>query len=78
LINFSIFRAPANIPIQYSKHNDMFNLTMTYCLNSDISWVYGKVFDISSGALVAPAVDAAWKLPDENFQGKLIFSLNGF
>jgi hypothetical protein len=59
---------------------------MTYKLDSDISWYYGKVIDRLTGEVVAPAVNVKWKDPVEDFLGhgknrnnshikKLIFSV---
>lgn len=47
-----------------------YNLTMSYRLDSDIKWLYGKVTDLSSGLQVAPALYVKWKQPDDNFFGE--------
>lgn len=38
-------------------------------LNSDIKWLYGKVTDLATGAIVAPSLDVTWKDPEKDFQG---------
>lgn len=43
---------------------------MTYRLDSDIEFDYGKVIDIKTNEIIAPAVNPKWKTPDENFYGK--------
>ncbi|XP_015123396.1 alpha-(1,3)-fucosyltransferase C-like [Diachasma alloeum] len=44
---------------------DYFNLTMTYRLDSDIQWSYYAVRDRKSGNIVAPALNAVWKIPED-------------
>lgn len=46
-----------------SFFDNYFNLTMTYRMDSDIPWSYYAVRDRKSGNIVAPAVNAAWKIP---------------
>jgi hypothetical protein len=45
-------------------------MTMSYRLDSEFSWFYGTTKNISSGEIVAPAIDIKWKEPDDSFQGK--------
>lgn len=43
---------------------------MTYRIDSDIFWSYGKVFDINTNEVVGPGPNPAWKTFDVNFFGK--------
>lgn len=64
-------RSPANFRVEYINRTDIFNITMTYRLDSELEWFYGKMIDIAKGEVVAPAKNVAWRTPDENFQGEL-------
>lgn len=63
------FRAPPETRHNFRLDHEFYNLTMTYRLDSDILWSYGKFLDISSGNVVAPSVDVRWREP-EVVQGK--------
>lgn len=49
--------------------HDFYNLTMTYRLDSDVHWTYGRIIDKSTGATIAPAIRPPWKAPDDDFYG---------
>jgi alpha-1,3-fucosyltransferase len=57
--------------LDYWDYPDFFNLTMTYRLDSDIVFAYGKTIDIESGVKVAPGTDIKWRHPIENFTGRI-------
>jgi hypothetical protein len=45
---------------------------MTYRLDSDIEFDYGKVIDVKTDEVIAPAVNPKWKVPDEDFSGTIL------
>jgi alpha-1,3-fucosyltransferase len=72
------FRAPATMLHDWSRENDVFNLTMTHRLDSDIPWPYCDIVDRTNGNVVAPKINMKWENPDQNFTGKLNLYLNTF
>lgn len=66
------FRSPGEIKHDLNLDNDFYNLTMSYRLDSDISWNYGHTVDIETGNKIAPALDVHWREPDDDFNGKKI------
>ncbi|XP_070506558.1 alpha-(1,3)-fucosyltransferase C-like [Chironomus tepperi] len=61
------------------KHNlrldaNYFNLTMTYRLDSDILWSYGKIIDKRTNKVLAPDRNVEWRNP-ESVEDKDIHSL---
>jgi alpha-1,3-fucosyltransferase len=48
-----------------SEHN-LYNLTMTYRLDSDILWSYGSFKDKLTNQIVAPNYNPIWRKFDEN------------
>jgi hypothetical protein len=42
---------------------------MSYKLDSDIRWYYGKVIDRFSGEIVGPATNVNWKDPKKDIIG---------
>ena len=67
--NYRFFRAPARLNHDLSLDPEIFNLTMTVRLDSDIPWPYGEISDLKTGKVVAPAIDVNWNQPEENFEG---------
>jgi hypothetical protein len=63
------FRAPATMLHDWSRENDVFNLTMTHRLDSDIPWPYCDVVDRTNGNVIAPRINMKWEKPDVTFQG---------
>lgn len=51
---------------------------MTYRLDSDILWLYGKIIDLETGKILDPSLNVDWKNPNENFVDDEIlkFSMN--
>jgi alpha-1,3-fucosyltransferase len=62
-------RSPTAVLDNLSAYKNFYNLTMTYRLDSDIEFDYGKVIDMKTNQIVAPAVNPKWKTPDNNFYG---------
>lgn len=69
---YQCFRSPITFPLAYKKRRNVFNMTLTYRLDSDIIWYYGTFIDIKSGKLVGPANDVKWREPDENYHGEFL------
>jgi hypothetical protein len=42
---------------------------MTYRIDSDLPWFYGKVIDLKTNQIIAPARNIKWRQPDEDFEG---------
>lgn len=63
-------RSPTAVLDNLSAYKNFYNLSMTYRLDSDIEFDYGKVIDIKTNEIIAPAVNPKWRTPDENFYGK--------
>lgn len=40
---------------------------MTYRLDSDILWLYGKIVDLETNKIIEPSVNVNWEDPDETF-----------
>ncbi|XP_070490937.1 alpha-(1,3)-fucosyltransferase C-like [Chironomus tepperi] len=53
-------------------YNNFFNMTLTYRLDSDVLWSYGMVFDIETGAVVAPSKGAKWRKPEAVHDPKVL------
>lgn len=70
--NYQLFRAPARLNHDLSLDPEIFNLTMTVRLDSDIPWPYGEISDIRTGNVIAPALDVNWNQPEENFEGYIL------
>jgi hypothetical protein len=51
---------------------------MTYRLDSDISWDYGKVLDKETNEIFAPSPNPKWKKVEENFYGRIVNILKYF
>lgn len=45
---------------------------MTYRLDSDIQFDYGKIVDLETNEIVAPSSSPAWRETDEDFYGKIL------
>lgn len=74
LKNKIFFRSPSNFPLDFDDFPDIFNLTMTFRLDSDILYGYGQVVDVESRNKIAPALDIKWREPEENFTSMQITS----
>jgi alpha-1,3-fucosyltransferase len=62
---FACKENPAHIPYALKIDHKQYNLTMTYRLDSDIFWPYGRVNVSNSDENVAPNSNIIWKTPDE-------------
>jgi uncharacterized FlaG/YvyC family protein len=51
---------------------------MTYRLDSDINWDYGKVIDKRTNEIIAPSQIPKWKKVEEDFYGRIINILKYF
>lgn len=47
----------------------VFNLTMTYRLDSDIPFPYSEILDKQTNVVVAPDFEVDWLSPDDTFTG---------
>jgi alpha-1,3-fucosyltransferase len=47
----------------------VFNLTMTYRLDSDIFFAYSELIDIKTNVPTAPKFHVDWRVPDKDFAG---------
>lgn len=52
-----------------NKISNIYNLTMTYHLNSDILFAYGGIIELATGKKISPAKNIKWKKPSQNFKG---------
>ncbi|XP_017881592.1 alpha-(1,3)-fucosyltransferase C-like [Ceratina calcarata] len=57
---FVNLESPTNRPLINNFYEDYFNLTMTYRLDSDITWNYGIVRDANNERIVAPSKNPVW------------------
>ena len=57
---FVNLESPVNRPYPGHIYEDYFNLTMTYRLNSDLAWTYGRIKDSSTDRVVAPLPNTSW------------------
>lgn len=58
--------SPSHVGTKYKNYGNIFNLTMTYRIDSDIQMKYGKVRDKATGKIVAPSYEPNWRKVDEN------------
>lgn len=63
------FRSPPHVDYDFNLDRGVFNWTMTYRLDADVQWLYGRVDERVTGAKIAPAVKVDWMQPESNFQG---------
>jgi Fucosyltransferase, N-terminal len=63
------FRSPETWSSIYRGSTDIFNITMTYRFDSDITWFYATVVDLETKETIAPAKNVTWRQPDEDFEG---------
>lgn len=76
LITLNTSRAPPELKHNLQLDANYFNLTMTYRLDSDILWSYGKIVDKRTNKVLAPDHNVEWRNP-ENVEGNkhLLFLL---
>lgn len=69
-----MLRSPSATHSDLKELKNFFNLTMTYRMDSDIKWDYGKVYDKETNEFVAPFASPKWREIDNDFFGrKIIF-----
>lgn len=73
MIEYFVDRSPGEMKHDLERDHDFYNLTMTYRLDSDIKWFYGRTVDILSGAVIAPSVNVQWRKPDNDFYGSCFY-----
>lgn len=56
---------PPNVLYKMKNDHKLYNLTMTYRLDSDIGWVYGRVIDKATGKAVAPNYNPSFRPVDD-------------
>lgn len=65
--------SPIHIGSRYRNYPGMFDLTMTYRLDSDIQMRYGIVVDKLTDQIIAPNVEPKWREENENvIFGKIV------
>jgi hypothetical protein len=42
---------------------------MSYRIDADIQFPYGRIIDLSSREQISPNINIKWEEPDDNFQG---------
>lgn len=73
-VMFSL-ESPAHVGQKYVKYPEIFNLTMTYRLDSDIVMRYGIVRDKLRDEIVAPYNNPKWRKVDGNVKfGRLMLT----
>ncbi|XP_070495208.1 alpha-(1,3)-fucosyltransferase C-like [Chironomus tepperi] len=72
---FVSLESPTAVLDNLSAYKNFYNLSMTYRLDSDIRFDYGKVIDIKTNEIIAPAVNPKWKTPDDNFYDDRIIDM---
>lgn len=61
---FAILESPAHTKHDLNDEINIYNLTMTYRLDSDIIWPYCYIEDINSNKIIAPSIQKPnWKIP---------------
>ncbi|KAH8250562.1 hypothetical protein KR038_007000 [Drosophila bunnanda] len=60
---FALMEPPGETKHRLDDERGFYNLTMTYRLDSDVVWPYGKIVDIETGAVVAPHPNPSWRQP---------------
>jgi alpha-1,3-fucosyltransferase len=50
---------------------NFYNLSMTYRLDSDIFYAYGRVVDLRTRSVVAPKLDVPWRQPPKDYKGRV-------
>lgn len=58
----------------YSIYDNFYNITMTYRMDSDVYYSYGKLFDVVTNTTTGPGPNPKWRPRDENFFGKITMS----
>jgi len=66
-ISFS--RAPTAIFGRLERFVDFYNMTMTYRMDSDVEWDYGKIVKAETNEVIAPSKKPDWKTPEDSFFG---------
>jgi alpha-1,3-fucosyltransferase len=71
----SVLESPANTNHDFNADHSIYNMTMTYRLDSDIVWSYAKIEDVITGQQTAPIQGKSmpvWRTPDVNFSGSYL------
>lgn len=53
-----------------TKYNYYYNMTMTYRMDSDIFYSYGRYFDLVTNKTITPNPNIVWKPREEDFYGR--------
>jgi hypothetical protein len=64
-------RSPETAPFRNCHPKDFYNLTATYRLDSDFTYLYGHVTDLHTQQRVAPSINVKWREPDVDFHGEI-------
>jgi alpha-1,3-fucosyltransferase len=70
--HITTFRAPTFVRENLNRFDNYYNMTMTYRLDSDVVWDYGKIVSAETNEVIAPSKNPDWKSPDDSFFGKKI------
>jgi alpha-1,3-fucosyltransferase len=75
LFIFVSLEAPTFIKENLSRYENYYNLTMTYRMDSDIKWDYGRVIAIETKEVIAPSINPQWIQPDDQFFDENYFKI---
>lgn len=67
LFIFVSLEAPTFIRENLTRYENYYNLTMTYRMDSDITWDYGRFISIETQEIIAPSKNPQWIEPDDQF-----------
>jgi len=63
------FRAPTFVREDLNRFNNYYNMTMTYRMDSDVEWDYGKIVKSDTNDVIAPSRNPNWMTPDDKLFG---------
>ncbi|CAK9805937.1 Alpha-(1,3)-fucosyltransferase C [Anthophora quadrimaculata] len=66
---FVNLESPSNWPLTSQLHQNFYNITMTYRLDSDIVWTYGTIKDARTEEIVAPSRNVNWNAYNQLVSG---------
>ncbi|KAG5676245.1 hypothetical protein PVAND_006094 [Polypedilum vanderplanki] len=72
---FVSLESPTAVIDDLTKYKDFYNLTMTYRLDSDIEFDYGKVISIDTEKVIAPSKNPNWHDIDEDFYDEKLMEM---
>jgi len=72
---FVSLEAPTFIRENLSPFDNYYNLTMTYRMDSDIKWDYGRVLKTETEEVIAPSKNPQWLIPDDQFFDENYFKI---